>query len=724
MGIEIQDWAVVEQGFDPQELNHTETIFTIGNGYLSTRGAFEEPYPGEMRATFLHGVFDDTPVVFTELANAPDWLEMEVWLAGERFAMNQGQILSFERTLNLKTSVLTRTLRWQSPRGKITRLMFERFASLEDEHLCVVRVSATPENFQGKIEFRSGINSEVDNLGLKHWEWLEQGVRGDAAWLHCRTRASKIDLAIGIRLALEEKPANPRYSRWDVRQHPSVVVAGSAAVGQTVTAVKWAAIYTSRDGAAPLKQALRSLRNTAGKTWAESLQAQQAAWAAEWERCDITIEGDPEAQLAVRFNLFQLLVAAPRHDEHVNLGAKTLSGYGYRGHAFWDTEIFMLPFFTYTRPEIARNLLSYRWHNLAGARVKAQGNGYLGAQYPWESAATGEEVTPTWVTDPKDRTQLIRIWTGDIEVHISSDIAYAIWQYWKATGDETFFLERGAEVILDTARFWSTRAEWRPEKDCYEITNIIGPDEYHDHVDNNGYTNAMARWNLQTGLQLVDWLKTQHPEAWRKLNKRLRISDRELVQWQTVINKLYIPFDPQTRLMEQFEGYFYRKDIDLAGMEPRDESIQSILGIEGVNQTQVLKQPDVLMLFYLLPGLCDEKTLLANYAYYTPRTDHTFGSSLGPSIQAIMACRAGDPAAYEHFMRAARADLFDVRNNAGDGIHGASAGGLWQAVVFGFAGLERGEDGWQAHAHLPKGWTRLSFQIMDHGQSVKFDLRA
>ncbi len=232
-------------------------------------------------------------------------------------------------------------------------------------------------------------------------------------------------------------------------------------------------------------------------------ETHRQAWESEWERSDVLIEGDDEAQLAIRFNIFQLLIAAPRHDEHVNLGAKTLSGYGYRGHSFWDTEVFMLPFFIYVRPEIARLLLSYRWHLLDGARAKAKANNLAGAQYPWESAGTGEEVTPTWVLDPRDRTKLIRIWTGDIEIHISADVALGIWKYWKATGDTEFLLERGAEIILETARFWGSRAEWDEEHQRYEINDIIGPDEYHDHVDNNVYTNALARWNLteRTGFE-------------------------------------------------------------------------------------------------------------------------------------------------------------------------------------------------------------------------------
>jgi trehalose/maltose hydrolase-like predicted phosphorylase len=603
---------------------------------------------------------------------------LEIVLGGERFNLAEGNILSFTRELDLHTGTLRRDVRWQSPAGRTSRLAFTRFASLAQVHLLGVQVQITAENYAGRIEVRAGINAEADNLNYKHWYGLEQGLSQNRAWLRCQTRASGIALAEGIALDLQVPGGRDSTARrWDVKGHPTLSCISQLEPGQTAAVQKWTVVYTSRDGASPLSAVKRDLRRL--PDWETAWTAHAEAWKKEWESCDVVIEGGPEAQLAVRFNLFQLLVAAPRADERVSIGAKTLSGYGYCGHSFWDTEIFMLPFFTYTRPEIARNLLSYRWHNLAGARKKALENGYHGAQYPWESAGMGDEVTPTWVPNPSDRTNLIRIWTGDIEVHISADIAYAIWQYWQASGDDAFMLQRGAEVILDTARFWASRVEWNEGRHCFEVDDIIDPDEYHDHVDNNAFTNAMIRWHLQTAFKLVDWLSAGSPATWQKLRKKLDLTAAELARWREVIEKIVILYDDSTGIYEQFDGYFQRRDVSLPGLEPRTQSVQQLFGIEGVTQTQVLKQPDVLMLFYLLPELMENRpdVLQANYDYYTARTDHTFGSSLGPSIQAIMACKAGDPAAYEHFMRAARADLFDVRGNAGDGIHGASAGGIW-----------------------------------------------
>jgi len=722
-------WTVSEDAFDSHKQHHKETAFTIGNGYLSTRGAFEEGYPGDRRATFIHGVFDAAPIVFTELANAPDWLPFTLHLNGERFSLDAGVVESFARTLDLRTGMLTRLVRWRSPSGLAATITFERFASLADPHLLFIRCKVKPE-FEGFVEFRASLNGNADNEGLAHWHWVGQGVearpaaRSATGYLHCRTRHSKIGWAGALRLA---GVAGRRLSSawWDADNTPTFTLKMKAVPGREIIVDKYVAVFTSRD--LPEEQIVRAAMDRVNSVvdWPAARAANAEAWAKEWERADVMIEGDDEAQLALRFNLFQMLIAAPRADDRVNIGAKTLSGFGYRGHAFWDTEIFMLPLFTYTAPHIARNLLNYRCRSLPGARAKASANGFEGAQFPWESADTGEEVTPTWVPHFADRTKLVRIWTGDIEIHISADIAYAAYQYWRATGDDEWLVEKGAELILDTAKFWGSRAEWDAAANRYEYNDVIGPDEYHEHVDNNAYTNRLAQWNLLTALEIVDWLKARAPVAKqaRQLMERLDLSEGRLAKWRDVIEKIYLPVGP-SGLIEQFEGYFQRKDVDLQALEPRAKSAQEIFGIEGCNETQILKQPDVLMLQYLLRDQYSDEQIRINYDYYNPRTDHTYGSSLGPSIQAIVACMMGYPDdAYEHFIRAVRADLRDVRGNAGDGIHAASAGGTWQSVVFGFGGLRVTPQGWTTNPRLPKHWKRLAFKFFHRGKMQEVDLQ-
>lgn len=714
-------WTLTEDWFDPKKQYHKETIFTIGNGYLCTRGAFEEGYPNDRRASFIHGVFDQAPIVFTELANAPDWLPISVHLNDERFSMASGTIESFQRTLDLRTGLLTRTIRWRSPSGLAATLTFERFASLADEHLLYIRCRVTPE-FAGTIEFRAGLNGNMHNEGVVHFQWLGQGKQDDVFYLHSRTRKSEIEVVTAMQVTNVVGKETNRED-WDVQNAPNEMTRVEAVPGQTVGIEKKVAVFTSRDINSSEVVNSAATRVSESLNWESALEASKQAWAEEWKRTDVIIEGDEEAQIAIRFNLFQMLIAAPRHDERVNIGAKTLSGFGYRGHAFWDTEIFMLPLFIYTAPPIAKNLLNYRYNNLPGARRKAQANGFEGAQFPWESADTGDEVTPTWVTHFADPTKLVRIWTGDIEIHISADIAHAAYQYWQATGDDEWFIDRGIELILDTAKFWASRAEWNAEMNRYEYNDVIGPDEYHEHVDNNSYTNRMAQWNLQTALEMLEWLGEHAPEKAKELIEKLDLRDRRLETWRDVIEKIYLHIEP-SGLIEQFEGYYQREDVDLAALEPRTKSAQEIFGIEGCNETQILKQPDVLMMQYILRDHYSDEAVRVNYDFYNPRTDHTYGSSLGPSIMAIMACDVGKPDdAYEHFIRAVRADLRDVRGNAGDGIHAASAGGTWQSVIFGFGGLRITPEGWRTNPRLPKHWKRLVFKFFHRGQIHEVDLK-
>jgi len=716
------NWLIRETTFDPNRLHHQETVFTIGNGYLGTRGAFEEGYPGARPATLIHGVFDDAPIVHTELANAPDWLPFVLLVNGERFGLDRGEVLEYQRTLDLRRGLLTRQVRWRSLAGNTVAIHIERFASLADPHVLAIRYQVTPLDFDGWIEFRASINGQVDNDDYVHWDWVDQGGELGQVWLRSRTRHSAIEL--GQASALMMSGSDEMIERaMDCQNCPTMVAVCQTQQGRTITAEKLVAIYSSREVDDVVEAAVDKLDALidAHLRYEDLRAAHKAAWAEVWDASDVIIEGDDAAQRAVRYNLFQLLIAAPRHDDHVSIPGRTLSGFGYRGHVFWDTDIFMLPFFTFTQPKLARNLLMYRYHTLPAARQKARANGYEGAQYAWESALTGDETTPKWVPGPAG--EWVRIWTGDIQLHITADVAYAVWHYWQVSSDDEFMRDYGAEIILDTAAFWGSRAEYNAERDRYEINDVIGPDENHEHVNNNVFTNRMAQWHLETALETLAWLRREHPYRAAELEEQLDLSAEQLAHWADVIGCLHILHDPETGLMEQFEGFFELEDVDWQALEPRSQSVQSLLGIKRTNQVQALKQPDVLMLLYLLGERYDLETKRVNWDYYQPRTDHTHGSSLGPAIHAILACELGLPeVAYEHFMRAALVDLEDMRGNAADGIHGASAGGVWQAVVFGFAGLRLTADGYTLNPRLPASWRRLAFRFRHHGREVRVDL--
>ncbi|MGV1004176.1 MAG: beta-phosphoglucomutase [Candidatus Nanopelagicales bacterium] len=723
-GLADAAWTVHEHHFDPAELHHKETVFTVGNGNLAVRGSFEERYPGESAASFLHRVWDDMPLNFTELAALPRWWGIDVWVDGHRFGMDQGEVIGYERRVDLRTGVLSRTVQWRpTPAAPPVALHFERLVSLGAPHQAGVRLRVEPDSGSAEVRVRTGFDTYVENTGLVHWEPVAQSSTSEQVTLQVRTRQTGVEVALAARVTTFGASASTTAA--DADRSPAIDNCYRVAAGAPVTISKFVAVVPDLDSREPVGSAASQVAGMAAVGWDGWRQANDTAWAQAWAATDIAIDGDPEAQIAVRFNIFQMMIAAPRFTDRASIGAKTLSGYGYRHHAFWDTETFMLPMFSYTQPEIARNMLMYRWHNLPGARAKAAANGFRGAQFPWESAADGSEVTPKFAILPQGQG-LVRIWTGDIEIHITSDIAFAVMQYWRVTGDDEFMARFGAEIVLDGARFWASAA--RAEEDArstrYHFRDVIGPDEYHDHVDDNAYTNYLAQWHLRTAGQVLQWLQAEHPERAAELASALEIDATEQAKWAQVADLIYLP-DPVGGVTEQFAGYFQRIDADLAAMRDPDrtESMQGILGLEQTGLTQILKQPDVLMMHYLLPDRFTREQLIADYEYYDPRTDHEHGSSLGPSISAVLACWAGQPDyGYEHFRRAARADLRDVRDNTSDGIHGASAGGLWQAVVMGFGGLRVDPAGWRVEPMLPKHWTRLTFNFRHRGKAAKVEL--
>jgi kojibiose phosphorylase len=396
----------------------------------------------------------------------------------------------------------------------------------------------------------------------------------------------------------------------------------------------------------------------------------------------------------------------------VSIGARAQTGLAYSGHVFWDTEIYMLPFFALTWPEAARTLLMYRHRTLPAARAKAARYGARGAFYAWESADTGEDVTPASVVGPGGVTIPIRL--AQQEQHISADVAFGAWNYWRITGDDTFLLEAGAEIIIETARFWASRAE--PGSDGKRhIRGVIGPDEYHENVDDDAYTNGMARWNLRTARAVVHDMSMRWPEPWAELRAKLAFEDAELDEWSVIARDLYIGLDPRTGLIEQFRGYFLLKDLPISSSVSRIVPVDVLLGLDRVLPFPIIKQPDVLMLIYLLWDDFTPEVREANFRYYEPRCAH--GSSLSPCVHALLAARLGDMAlAEQYFRQASEIDLSDNMGNAAGGIHIAALGGLWQAAVFGFAGLHLSDDGPQLNPKLPPAWRGLSFRIRWRGK--------
>lgn len=733
-------WQVSEDSFstDLKQIQSQETAFTIGNGYFCTRGAFEEGYPHETVATLLFGVFDDVSIAKEELANAPNWIGIKLFVNGERFRLDKGKLLAYTRTLDIHNGVLHRNVLWESPTGVRVSVTSDRFASLADEHLAIIRYNVTieeaPNDHPVDVVLRASFDIGVGNYNLMHWDSQDQGHTGDLLWLQSETKHTKVSLAQTMSFVTDSPDAQKEFVDSDVA--PGIHLASTLVPGASLTVEKTVMIYTSRDADNPLYAATthhQKLLNTTARDTTPSghsvfvynaqLAKQKEVWQAYWQQADIIIEGDDNAQVGVRYNIYQLRINASGHDSRYSIAAKGMTGFGYRGHIFHDTEIFMLPFFTYVLPNIARALLLYRYHLLPAARKKAASNGYAGAQYPWESTLDGEETTPSLIVHP-ETGEVIPVLNGFIELHITSSIAHAFWEYWQITADDDFMRDYGAELLLSTALFWDSRAEKNEQRHDYEITNVIGPDEWHEHVNNNAHTNVMAQNNIKKALMAFQWLKTAAPSKAAALTKRLDLTNERLAHMQDVQQQIRIPMDQKTNLFEQFDGFFKLPKLDLEKYKGRKDSYQGILGVENVQKYQIVKQADVLMMLTMLRQEFNTRTKKVNWDYYFPITDHDYGSSLTPALHAILGNELGHiDEAYQMFMKGALVDLKNLRGNTPEGIHAACSGAVWQAVIFGFAGLRVTDDGYTTSPHWPASWQRIAFQFKHKGETISVDLR-
>jgi trehalose/maltose hydrolase-like predicted phosphorylase len=501
-------------------------------------------------------------------------------------------------------------------------------------------------------------------------------------------------------------PDRPFPLRWVWRWRS---VAGQATEFDRLVAV--ARADAPQDDPAPAAYVALTRNRALG--WRAVMSTHEAAWDARWIASDVLIEGDDESQQAVRFAVYHLTSAANPDDERVSVGARGLTGDAYFGHVFWDTEIYLLPFYTAVWPEAARAMLMYRFHTLPGARAKAAHFGFKGALYAWESADTGMETTPERVVGP-DGTP-IEILTGQMEHHISADIAYAVWQYWRATGDDDFFLRAGAEILLETARFWASRAVVEADGRRH-IRHVIGPDEYHEDVDDNAFTNVMARWNIARALEAMDLLRVRWPDHATALQEKLALGDAEVADWRDAIERIVTGLDPATGIYEQFAGFHALEPLDLANYADRTVPIDVVIGRERTQRSQVVKQSDVVALIALLPEEFPGATAETNFRHYEPRCAH--GSSLSAGFHALVAARLGDAKMALHFLRQTAALDLELDPNSAGGVRIAGLGALWQAVILGFAGLDLMGDTLAIDPKLPPQWRSLSFRVRWRGRTA------
>lgn len=740
--LEFENWIVSETVFSSDFLGKCEAIMYLGNGYLGLRSATEEPYLKETRNMFVNGTFNKAfENEATELPNIADITRMDIRVDGEQFSLEFGETTGYMRQLNLKTAELVRSFEWVSPLGKGLKFIFKRFVSLHNHHLIGMKMEVESLTAPVHISFESGINAQMTNSGTQHFMEGERRIF-DKRFIRLvqTTNESGIDVVI-------HTTHNVNMNSQPVKQVPDMKM-DRRKVWQSfeftlepkdiLEVEKLTTLYTSRDKevdsedyslASLSDHSLRELKRMAEEGYGHLFEAHQKEWKDKvWNihHVDIDSENDFD-QLAMNFSLYHLVVMAPAHDDRMGIAAKGLSGEGYKGHSFWDTELFILPFFIYTNPKIAESLLIYRYRGLAGARKKAAQNGYSGAMYPWEMAwPTDGEVTPVWGDIDIITGKQTKIWSGFIEQHISADIAFAVYQYYEVTQDEYFLEEHGYEIVFETARFWSSRLEWNSEKQQYQINGVIGPDEYKEHVNNNAFTNYMAYFNINLAIRYYEKLEKGNPQLVEKLDGILHLK-KALVQWKTDVQHLYLPAPrEQDLVIPQDDSYLQLKEIDLAKYKNHAQvrAIYRDYNSAQINAIQVTKQADTLLILYLLEQTFlqndwrfSKKVKEANFRYYEPRTLHD--SSLSLATHAILANDISDSGlSYSLFKKSAEIDLGPEMITSDTGIHAAAISGIWKTVVFGFGGVRLADGKLMVNPRLPAQWKQLKFTIQWQGQAI------
>jgi len=705
------DWLLPEEKWSTSALGRIESAFTLGNGYLGMRGIYEEIPDGTEPGTYIAGVYDSAASMVTELVNAPNPIDFRIIVEGEKIDIGRMNVLYNKRILDMKNGFITRKTLFSDTKNR--KFLYEslRFLSSQNPHIGVMQIYITALDKQAKIIVQDTIDDSVTNIGSllegrkRHTQLVEVSTSKDMNYLCVKTFTKKIWIAYASFLAISRGMGqgigtlNKIFNMALKKSEP-------------VCFTKIFCINTSKHiGHKDLKRnASKELRKAVRTGFEKLLGDHITVWHKKWQKADIRIEGDKEAQKALRFNIYHLLIAGKERDENVSIGARTLSGNGYGGHIFWDTEIFILPFFIYNFPRIARNLLLYRYHRLNAARRIAAQKGYKGVLFPWESADDGVESTPPYAKNLDG--SIIEIRTMDYEHHIVSDIAFGVYHYFTATDDVRFMLQAGLEIIFETARFWASRVTYNSKRDIYEIKNAMGPDEFHEIVNNSAYVNKMAQWNLFKAADLYKVFCKNKKRLFRKIQKKLIISEKEIEDWRHIAKKIKIPYSSSKGILEEFEGYFKKKDVALAKF---DDFFMPVLphevSIRDIGKTQIVKQADVTMLLYLLSHEFSEEEKRKNYLYYVTRTLHK--SSLSPSIHSIVASEIKDTArGYAFFLFSLYGDLKNMFGNTAEGMHAASLGGTWQAVVMGFAGFR-----------ISKGLPSVEPRLPEHLKSIDFSLK-
>lgn len=727
-GFDWNEWEVVQNGHDGRYSGEAETLFAVSNGFLGLRGAVDEDGPVHERATLVNGFHETWPIVYGETAYGfaktgqtivpvPDATLVKLYVDDEPFRMDRVIVRSARRTLDMRAGILRREVEWEAPDGRLLAVRTRRFASLEHRHVAVLQYEVELLDSPGTLTISSELAVPPPRSGLAdHDPRRAQPTEGvllpvahqhddDRAVMVHRTARSAMSVACGMHHVIDYSPgAEARTECGDGLARTVVIVDGEP--GHPVRLCKFVAYHTSASaGAEELLFRVGQTLNRALHVGFEGLEQSQVERTGRfWRVADVRIDGAPDAQAMVRFNLFQLQQATERADG-MGLPAKGLTGTGYEGQYFWDADIYVLPFLAYTFHQRARNFVNFRAGMLDRARERAAEVGHRGALYPWRTI-NGEEASAYYAA-------------GTAQYHINADVVWAMRKYVRTTGDLDAIADPGLEILAETARLWVDLGFFSERLGGeFVINGVTGPDEYTTVVDNNLYTNLMARENLLSAAEAAEWIRGRRPDRWQEVTRRTGLKDEEVDLWRRAAEKMHVPFDAKERLYLQDDGFLSREMWDFAGTPPEKYPLLLNFHPLEIYRHQVIKQADVVLATFLLGHWFSEADKRRIFEYYDPLT--TGDSSLSASVQSVMATELGlMENAVEYFVHGALVDLLDLAGNVRDGVHLAACGGTWIALVHGFGGLRDNDGELHFRPAIPSGWTQLTFRLQHLGNLLE-----
>ena len=715
------DWLITEKAYDQEFLSVNESQFALGNGYLGSRGIYEEIPNGSQPGTFFAGIFDPVASKVSELVNAPNPFDLRIAVhQGEKLSITSMDVEDNKRILDMRHAALFRHTVYRSHDGKHYDYQSLRYIAMNNLNLAVMQVALTPLDEATQFNVNSTINTSVLNRGFlfegdtQHFHIYEAQKEDTVNYLAVKTLAHEIVIGYAHQMTLQqgENVENIKRRKFDLKLQQ----------GETVVLTKYVTFCHSHEvEPSKVKRKTINLLKKAVKAGPDLLIKQHIlAMKKRWKILDIEIEGDGEAQTGMRFNLYHLLITAHPNVPNVSVGAKALSGEGYRGHIFWDTEILLLPAYALTEPKVARNLLDYRYNRLDTAKQIASSRGYKGAMYPWESAETGLDETPFWMRQFDGTIGFVH--TGKQEHHITADVFYAMYFYFNVTGDVEFMLRQGVAILIETTRFWMSRLEYNSEDDQYEINHVIGPDEFHEDINNNAYTNVIVAWQLRTAHKIIEQLQKQCNAEVNAILEAFEWDEQEGQQWHDVSKKIKLIYYPGGKIIEQFDDFCQLQEyplptLDEYGMPTLPKEVE----VRNLSKTQFIKQADVVMLFLILPDLFEPDVSKQNYMFYEKRTLHKSSLSAGP--HATVGAELGfTERAYHYFTVSMNSDRRNIYRNTHEGIHAAALGGSWQAVIYGFCGVRYLNECLSVAPQLPAAWRSVNFKLAFRGYLLHFKI--